>query len=456
MTTIDVLVRVASLAGSSYLTWTWMDDAIPRAHRLDHDRVTRALDRLADALVTDDEDGPKGRQLAELLRAGAFSAPASELALSADLSDALLPPDLVGRIRDLASTGWGVRFRVTPTRHFARVPWELLVVDPRTGRRLIEDATVVLDPPTTVHVERSRHPASWSSVAVRAPVYVVDPELPRAAHLAGMLPALADPDDRVAFEDRIDDRRRIAGGELPGTWAPVQGLVHREDLGRALRAGPSRLFYFGHVSANVEAPGSAALHLSDEVAAHPGSLRGTVGLAEPLGPRRRPGPPRRIRQGDHLPLCALDLVLGTTTAAHGPGAGTVGALLWPMPPRVALIACEGGVDYRSSELFGLVMAMLDAGAGMVTSTRWVLPTDEGMRSGGGLGGDERPVIAAALAVDEAHEADDPVAWIRRWQIEKLEAWRVRGRLSDSPLVWATLATTVADARTSTAVSRVTA
>lgn len=446
MTTVDVLVRIVSLGRSSYLTWTWLDDANPRAHRLDHQRVAAALARLDDSLVTDDGRLPASRQLTTVLREGAFAAPDTELALASELGAVLLGPDLVERIRRLSDAGVRVRFRVTPSRRFARVPWELLVVDPGTGRRLLEDATVVLDPPTTVHVERSRGPVPWSDVAERAPLYVVDPELPRAAYLAGLLPALADPDDRLAFEDRLDERRRRAGGELPGTWAPIQGVVFREDLGRALRRGVSRLFYVGHVSADVEDPGSAALHLSDEVAVRPGALRGTRGLADPIGPRSAYGTPRRVRTGDHLPLCALDLVLGTTTDVHGPGAGEPGAHVWPMPPRVAVIACEGGVDFRSSEPFGLVTAMIDSGAELVTATRWALPTDAGLRVVGGLDHEERPVIAAALAVDEAHDADDPVEWLRRWQTGRLEAWRARGTLAETPLVWAALTTTVAAAR----------
>lgn len=449
MTAIDVLVRVVHLGRTPYLAWTWLDDTVPHAQRLDRARVARVLSRLDAALIPEHGDGETGCRLSGILRGGELSITGSEESLASELGAALLAPDLVERIIDLGRAGVRVRFRVTPIGGFARVPWELVVTDEATGRRLLEDATVVLDPPTTVHVGRTRPPVSWRSVAKEPPVYVVDPELPRSARLAGLLPALADPEDRMAFEDRIDQRRRRAGGELPGGWAPVQGMALREELGHALRDGPSRLFYFGHVSADVDDPGSAALHLSDEVAVRPCSLRGTVGHADPLGLRGPSGVRRRARPGDHLPLCALDLVLGTTGTPHRDGDGIRGADLWPMPPRVAIIACEGAVDYRSSEPFGLVTAMLDSGAELVTSTRWVLPTDEGLRVAGGLGDDDRPVIEVALAVDSAHETDDPVESLRRWQLGRLEAWRGGGLLKDSPLLWAAVSTTVAEARDAT-------
>lgn len=62
------------------------------------------------------------------------------------------------------------------------------------------------------------------------------------------------------------------------------------------------MMYFGHASATSDEPGSAAVHFHDTGA--------TWGMATP---RAWTGPTgaRQDRPGDHRPLAALDLLLGT-------------------------------------------------------------------------------------------------------------------------------------------------
>jgi hypothetical protein len=201
-------------------------------------------------------------------------------------------------------------------------------------------------------------------------------------------------------------------------------------LSEALICTPrSRLFYYGHVSAEPDEPGSASLHLSDVSDT-------SWGMARPLG--------------THLPLSALDLLLGTTLAPEEykgryPDAETDGGHdIWPMPSRVAVIACEGGADYRSRETFGLVIAMLNAGAELVTTTRWTLPTDlafwhfhdDVARRG------VHPTTELALTVDRAHTRDDPIAELLEWQRGQLNSWRDSdGAIEFSPLIWASMTNT---------------
>ena len=123
----------------------------------------------------------------------------------------------------------------------------------------------------------------------------------------------------------------------------------------------------------------------------------------------------------------------------------VGVHLW-MSSRVALVACEGSVDFRSVETFGLVMAILNAGAELVTTTRWPLPTDKAFHD---AGVDEfvLPTTDLALQIDEAHEAADPVGELRAWQLDRLRDWEAtEGDVRYSPITWAAITHTEAPRR----------
>lgn len=104
---------------------------------------------------------------------------------------------------------------------------------------------------------------------------------------------------------------------------------------------------------------------------------------------------------------------------------------WPAPARVALIGCQGD-DSGHAEQAGLVTACINAGAQLVTSTLWPLPTDAALGN--------HALSRLALAVHRAHQAPDPVDHLRRWQLAQLDSWRRAGDPSDSPLLWAALTT----------------
>lgn len=125
---------------------------------------------------------------------------------------------------------------------------------------------------------------------------------------------------------------------------------------------------------------------------------------------------------------------------------------WPMPRRVGIIACQAD-DAGYVEQTGLTLAALNAGARVVTSTRWPLPADAVPRPESPADG-EAPDSAVppgattmlALAVDRALASPDPVRTLRAWQCEQLGAWRrattPEQRRAHAPLLWASLVTYV--------------
>ena len=113
----------------------------------------------------------------------------------------------------------------------------------------------------------------------------------------------------------------------------------------------------------------------------------------------------------------------------------------PMPPRVALIACASGGDYRFDEATGLVAAMVLCGAQLVTATLWSLPTTAGYRRFTGDTTD--PMGELVVAVDLAHGDDRAGHAVNEWQRERLRCRR-SGDPTASPVYWAALASFAVD------------
>lgn len=214
----------------------------------------------------------------------------------------------------------------------------------------------------------------------------------------------------------------MTAGRLRPAPDDVFHLFRRTDLDRAwlsttLREGASRLLYVGHVTAALPESGQ-----SENAELHLACTAETTGFA--------------AAQRTHRPLSAKDLLLGTHTLSPDPVAG---ADLWPIPSRVALIACESGGDLRFTESLGLVAAMLHSGAELVTATRWPLPTDLAVQRFAGIP-DAHPLQDTVRAVDTAHDQDDPLTALHTWQRSRLDAWRTTGAVEHSPLLWAAVAT----------------
>ncbi|WP_241548479.1 CHAT domain-containing protein [Gordonia alkanivorans] len=423
-TTSILLIRAVD-AGGTYVSFRWLDDpGHPRVHVITAPKMNRALARLDEALI-----GADGDDRAEAVRralTGPFTRYLGEYTVSEALSRVILPESVTAAIVRRSRVG-RVLIRVTPSQFLAGVPFELLVVDGAT--RMIELADISYEPPAAVHLGRARDPLPWSEEVARRPVlYVVDPVLPAGSGLRQVTRrsprTSSDRSDADLFRERIESRSHTV---LSG----VGKLIDRWDLSDELRLEPSRFFYFGHVSSTVDQPGSASVHLSDD---------GHVwGLAETI-------------HGAHRPLAALDLLLGTSSPELGAGEadhlpeGVPGHRLWPMPPRVAVIACEGGIDYRSSETFGLVVAMFSAGAEALVTTRWTLPSDAAFAEFSGVDQGIGPTTELALAVDESQTEQDPVAALAEWQRRKLDQWRDSPGPATSPLTWAAVGTHVCPRR----------
>ncbi|GAA4758698.1 CHAT domain-containing protein [Gordonia alkaliphila] len=408
--TAAVLLVRAFDADATYLSFRWIDDPDnPQVHVVEAGQRDALMRHLDAGLIggSDEQTADQARQAVT----GMLTDAISEEAMSRRLGRVLLPArvrrSLVARAADGA-----VRVQITPSRALARVPWELLVVDDH--HRLIELADVVYEPPAAIHVGRSRLPEPWSAVQGRPVCYLVDPRLPSKTGMGQVLWQRSGSPAEDLFLERIEQCEVTAGsgiGEDVNRWELQEDLAER----------PRRLFYFGHVSSTLDQPGSSSLHIGDTV--------DVWGLAEPMNDA-------------HRPLSALDLLLGTSSPElgpdelHRPAPPRSGAQLWPMPPRVALIACEGGADYRSSETFGLVTVMFSAGAEVVVTTRWALPSDRAFAEFAGVTTVPGPTLELALAVDLTQEEGDPAAALARWQRGKLEEWRAAPGPATSPLTWA--------------------
>lgn len=446
----QLLIRCAD-AGATYLSWTWLRPPFtPNATQLNPVHLAAGLDLLDHALhpITG-EKTPDA--IGRALTAGAFGDRTVERRMAATLTRAVLPEALLKELRQHGRSGRQLVVRVTPSPQLARIPWELLIVD-GDDLRLIEIASVRYDPPATVHAQRSVPAPRWSDVRGLPALFALDPRLPLRAADHGLSQTLSS-EAKKRFAARIElladsGRARYAEDE---TFWPIGRDVTRNLLHRALTAVPrSRFFYFGHVSAARDEPGSASIHLSE-------TMSSVWGMAAPLTRIAADGTPASPHPDDHRPFSALDLLLGTSQSQDpvawrqfGADASALGHQLWPMPARVALIACEGGVDYRSAETFGLVMAIIDSGAELVTTTRWTLPSDEVfVGAPTDTGSPATPTTDLALAVDSAHETDDPIIELAVWQRQQLERWRRTGAPAHSPVIWASITHTLAPARSRT-------
>lgn len=419
---LEVMIRSADV-GDTYMSWTWLTPPHqPRTARLTSSQLVPALQELTDSLPGGTYQGGSAAQVAQRLQSGIFSAHRHRRSLAA-LTAAALSDELAVEIAE-KSVADVIRVRLCPSPRLAQVPWELLMLP--DGRRLIEAAEIIHDPPTAFYSERRRQPADWETVAAQPVVYVVDPALQYPQHQVLTAEGLR------RFSRRLDEircaERLFAGELLPQN---PRATVTRDVLSDALKTPISRLMYVGHISSDPYEPGSAAIHLSDVLPCK-GMHRAVKGS---------------------VPLSALDFWLGTTLIddpavwdSYLADRPQLGDEIWPMPVRVALVACEGSVDYRTIETYGLVMAILNSGAELVTTTRWPLPSDRAFHVEDN-GMSALPTTELALEVDCAHDQPDPIAALREWQIGQLRHWLADpDDLRYSPITWAALTHTVAPRR----------
>ncbi|MEC3952681.1 hypothetical protein VMT65_06530 [Nocardia sp. CDC153] len=426
-----VYVRMAD-AGDLYSTWRWAGESAPGGVGVvPEEQVEAAMRRFAAALPAPGKPGG----LESALTAGELASYESENALAQYLSATFLPYNLAVVLHELYVQGVRPHIRIQPSPRTAQLPWELIAPD--ADVRLVEIADVsVLAAPGVVHAP-ARVARSWAETHERPVVAILDPRVPGFRADSALGSVLGRMDSAAPLAERVAAHAG-AGRLVPAVGDAVEAFrrtdLDRAWLSRALHAGAARLLYVGHVTAAAPESGrseSATLHLSC-TAASPG-----------CAPAYR----------DHRPLSARDLLLGTHAVpsghAHlgdagngqgGNGIPRTGPEIWPIPSRVALIACESGGDLRFAEPLGLVAAMLTGGAELVTAGRWPLPTDLAFLRLAGTPVTARPFQEAVCAIDAAHESEDPVVALNAWQRTHLAAWRETGAIEHSPLIWAAFAT----------------
>ncbi|MUL63514.1 CHAT domain-containing protein [Mycobacterium sp. CBMA 234] len=344
---------------------------------------------LAEALP----DPLPGEQLSDALvrslTTGPFSAPLREQEL-AQLLGVLVPEDAWDLLRQCGDGPELPVLFVSPSTRLSRVPWGLLAPPAgATDHRLIELADILLAVPPNIANAPRRQP----NPADGPPVLVLDPKVPGQRPDSALGSVLGRPSSDTVLARHFAERPA-----LPSVNAPAE-LFRRVDTDRhwlaaQLAQQPSRLVYVGHASAAPDHDGQAdraALHLAEST-----------------------------------PLTAGDIMV----------------MALPIPPKVALLACASGADYRFDEATGLVAAMILGGAQVVTATLWSLPTTAGYRS---VTTDEfaDPMSAAIIAVDTAHEAATPARAVNQWQRACLHHWRT-DEAALSPVYWAALVTFTVD------------
>ncbi|BBX99254.1 CHAT domain-containing protein [Mycobacterium lacus] len=401
-----------------------------------------ALQELDDALPEPHGSESRRDAIERALTRGPFAAPDPELTVAYILGVLLIGPAGWQLLAECVASPRAVLF-VTPSARLARVPWGQLAVpksgpsaeelvrarqeavtasgrvaarlpwqladirDHTDGYRLMELVDVLMAVPQNI-VHSPRAPAGWTARKSGPPVLVIDPRVPGQRPDSALGSVLGRPSDQTPLARHFTEliRHRAVLPDVDAVQLFRRTDADRRWLARLLTANPSRLVYVGHASAADGRADRAALHLAC--------------------PAAIPGDADAI--GDHRPLTASDLM----------------SLRLPMPPRVALLACASGADYRFDEATGLVAAMILGGAQLVTATLWSLPTTAAYRQFCSAGADlADPMADLVVAVDRAHEAVDAGSAVNRWQREQMRRWR-DGEVTASPLYWGALVTFAVD------------
>jgi|JI10StandDraft_1071094.scaffolds.fasta_scaffold06934_5 hypothetical protein len=312
------------------------------------------------------------------LWASALTRPDDELRVASLLGKGLLPERLRASLLSRRSSGAVDAVTVATRGWLAGIPWDIVALDD-AGTRLIDRAVVTGGLSPAMAASRSR---VAPTLDLTSPGYAVVDQGPVTGLTKQLYPS--------GLPRRLVSQLRAADD---GYSEPGVGLT-ADQFAYALHRAPSRLLYLGHVRAGRQGtPAAAALVLSGRTVEDPELLTARRWLADPGR--------------------------------------------WPCPARVALIGCSSD-DSAVFEQSGLVVAAVNAGARLVTSTRWPLPTDHPA---------PRPISAIqpvnhegltdlALAVHSAHQQVDPLEALRRWQLSQLDRWRATGHLAVSPLLWA--------------------
>lgn len=379
-----------------------------------------AVQHLVDALPNPHRDETRRDAVERALTTGPFATPAGELTVAYVLGALLISSAGWDLLMEYVATPRAVLF-IAPTARLADVPWGVLAV-PTTGPTQQELVRARAAATTAAGPESARLPWQLDDLSTRTEGYrlmelvdvlmAVPPNIvhsPRTptpfAERAGR-PALLILDPRVPGQRPDSDLGSVLGRPTPQSplvrhFGGAVEVFRRADADRhwlatQLAQDPSRLLFVGHATA----------------------AEGDLGYADRAA----------IQLAEQDRLSAADLM----------SAG------WPVPPRVALLACESGGDYRFDEATGLVAALILGGAQLVTATLWSLPTGAGYRQFGAPDDPEfDPMAELVIAVDDAHQQAAAGLAVNRWQRAQMRRWR-DGDVTASPLYWAALVTFAVD------------
>jgi hypothetical protein len=395
---LALVLRFADVGVATYASLRVVGDPSQTVTWVIEDALIRtALGELAGALPEPAAGESVADAVDRALTGGPLAAPATEAILAEHLGSTLLSDPAWDLLLRHVSAPRAVLF-VSPSARLARVPWGLLAMPAVEGSdqwRLLELVDVLMAiPPNIVNAPRAR--TGWAERCTRPPLLVLDPRVPgqRPDSTLGSVLGRPTPDTTLVrhFADAV--ARQC-------TWPRVatsSELFRRTDADRDWLAAmldeePSRLLYVGHASAAEDRSGradQAALHLAEET-----------------------------------PLTAATIISRRMS----------------MPPRVALLACASGGDYRFDEATGLVASMILCGAELVTATLWSLPTTAGYQQF--VGGTTDPMADLVTAVDRAHAVADGGRAVNRWQPDRMRQWPSRD-VTASPLYWAALVSFAVD------------
>jgi tetratricopeptide (TPR) repeat protein len=401
------LLRFAD-AGHTFVTWRTTEDLdTVHTHPIDAALVGTARAYLDAASPTPHEGESVTDAVRRSLSDEAFGSHAGEQRLARVLALNLLPADLVERLRRSAAGGSRPLLRIQPSPSLAGVPWGLLALPDRRADHVLDIGEIgscfdsderVLDIADVSLLAPAGIPRRPPAAADGPPVYLLDPRIPGQSAF-GELGSVLGKQDAMSPLIRHLDARLADGPVLPAAARGLE-LVRRTDTDRRLLAELlarpcSRLVFVGHVSRVRDEYGAqTALHLS--------CTADLPGTAAPIGA--------------HRPFTAADLALSEMDT---------------MPARVALIGCASASDFGLAEPFGVLLAAVAAGAGLVAATVWALPTSAAVP-----GAD--PMSELVIAVDTALAGEDPVAELNAWQRARLARWREKPEPAGSPVFWAPL------------------
>lgn len=347
---------------------------------------------------------------------------------------------------------------VNPPPSLGQFPWELIPLDgwddTDSKDKVLQDvADIITMAPMLARDADSTIPhPDWSD---GAGLYLIQPWDPSVSGHGMVLSSTELRSWRGQLQALRDDSDYLVGEPTDRLWLSKK-LIERSEQNSADPV--TRFLYIGHVEGE---GGSSSLLLNDDEEIYglrdadekgirwfsAGDLmHGTMTWRETKFKRisESLGSGFPVPNGDRFPS---GVVMTTDEFNDEHVTEIAGKDLWPMPPRVGLVACHSGSESSSHEPFGLTTACLEAGAELVLATRWTMYTDGAFFL---MGRDllkhdpDRlrqtiPFFELGIKVDEILQSHTPIKDMSDWKREQYKAWIADPTdLGAAPITWAGL------------------